>query len=105
VKYMLLINSSSTGTDEGSFEDWQLYDKAVKGAGIFVDGQSLADLTTATSVRVGADGERVVATDGPFAETREVLVPPPTGTRGNSPGPNVRTQAHVPYLTATENRT
>ncbi|MFD2349250.1 YciI family protein [Nonomuraea ferruginea] len=33
---------------------------------------SLADLTTATTVRVDAKGERAI-TDGPFAETREVL--------------------------------
>ncbi|KAB8193131.1 hypothetical protein FH608_022720 [Nonomuraea phyllanthi] len=76
MKYMLLINSAPTGADTAdacTFEDWQVYDKSVKEAGILVDGHSLADLTTATTVRVAPDGERTVATDGPFAETREVL--------------------------------
>lgn len=41
-------------------------------AGILVSGHSLADLTSATTVRVNARGERTI-TDGPFAETREVL--------------------------------
>jgi hypothetical protein len=74
---MLLIQSAAT-TDAGdaagrcTFEDWVAYDKAVKEAGIWVSGHSLADLTTATTVRVDAAGERIV-TDGPFAETREVL--------------------------------
>ncbi|AQA23878.1 YCII-related domain protein [Rhodococcus sp. MTM3W5.2] len=49
-----------------------VYDKQVSEAGIFVSGESLADLTTATAVRVGPDGQRTV-TDGPFAESREVL--------------------------------
>ncbi|HEX2314366.1 MAG TPA: YciI family protein [Thermomonospora sp.] len=52
--------------------DWMAYDKEVKEAGIFVSGESLADLVTATAVRVGPDDRRTV-TDGPFAETREVL--------------------------------
>ncbi|WP_239134122.1 YciI family protein [Rugosimonospora africana] len=77
---MLLIHSGAAGDDtsaiesesESFFQDWLNYDKAVKEAGIWVSGHSLADLTTATTVRVGPAGERTV-TDGPFAETREVL--------------------------------
>jgi hypothetical protein len=76
VKYMLLIYSAATDAGEPiagcSFEDWQVYDKAVREAGIVVDAHSLADLTTATTVQVDGTGERTV-TDGPFAETREVL--------------------------------
>lgn len=83
MKYMLLIHSGATtdatdaadateGADGGSFQDWVNYDKAVKEAGIWVSGHSLADLTTATTVRVGPTGDRTV-TDGPFAETREIL--------------------------------
>ncbi|WP_204018551.1 YciI family protein [Sphaerimonospora thailandensis] len=74
---MLLINSAPADLAEDvpgtSFEDWQVYDKTVKNSGIFVAGHSLADLTTATTVRVDRDGQRTIATDGPFAETREVL--------------------------------
>jgi hypothetical protein len=72
VKYMLLINAGSTENPGCEPSDWMVFDKEVKEAGVFVSGESLADLVTATTVRVGADGERTV-TDGPFAETREVL--------------------------------
>ncbi|ALC18419.1 YciI family protein [Streptomyces pristinaespiralis] len=76
MKYMMLINSGATdengGAAECGVEDWMAYDKAVRDAGILVSGESLADLVTATKVQVAADGERTV-TDGPFAETREVL--------------------------------
>jgi len=76
VKYMLLIHAGAV-TGDGRAEgctpaDWMAYDKQVHDAGILVSGESLADLVTATTVRVGADGRRTV-TDGPFAETREVL--------------------------------
>jgi hypothetical protein len=76
VKYMLLINAGAVDENGGAagcgVEEWMTYDKEVKEAGIFVSGESLADLVTATTVQVGQDGGRVV-TDGPFAETREVL--------------------------------
>ncbi|MFI0153614.1 YciI family protein [Streptomyces lydicus] len=76
MKYMLLINAGAVDENgaaaECSVEDWMTYDKEVKDAGIWVAGESLADLVTATAVRVGQDGRRTV-TDGPFAESREVL--------------------------------
>ncbi|GLZ41946.1 YciI family protein [Actinokineospora sp. NBRC 105648] len=76
MKYLLLINSGAVDDNGGAAEctvaDWQAYDEEVRGAGIWVSGESLADLVTATTVRVGPDGARTV-TDGPFAETREVL--------------------------------
>lgn len=76
MKYLLLINAGTVdangGAAECGIEDWMAYDKEVKEAGVFVSGESLADLVTATTVRVGQDGKRIV-TDGPFAETREVL--------------------------------
>src|SRR5687768_2488953 len=76
MKYMLLIIAGAaeeSGQAAGcTVEDWMAYDKQVKEAGIFVSGESLADLVTATTVQVDSDGRRTV-TDGPFAETREVL--------------------------------
>ncbi|MGW6915367.1 YciI family protein [Kitasatospora sp. NPDC054939] len=76
MKYMLLINAGAIdehgAAAECTVEDWMSYDKEVKDAGIWVSGESLADLVTATTVRVGQDGRRAV-TDGPFAESREVL--------------------------------
>ena len=72
MKYLLLINAGPGVADECDPQEWIDYDKTVRDAGIFVAGESLADLVTATTVRVGADGTRTVV-DGPFAETREVL--------------------------------
>ncbi|MFI5801807.1 YciI family protein [Streptomyces sp. NPDC051561] len=76
MKYMLLITAGAideTGNAaECTVEDWMAYDKEVEDAGIRVSSESLADLVTATRVRVGEDGKRTV-TDGPFAESREVL--------------------------------
>ncbi|MCX4964269.1 YciI family protein [Streptomyces sp. NBC_00654] len=76
MKYMLLIHSGAIDENGGAadctVEDWTDYDRSVRDAGILVSGESLADLVTATTVRVGPTGERTV-TDGPFAETREVL--------------------------------
>ncbi|WP_024876987.1 YciI family protein [Saccharomonospora piscinae] len=76
MKYMLLINAGAVG-DNGKapgceVEDWLAYHKEVQEAGVLVSSESLADLVTATAVRVDEDGRRTV-TDGPFAETREVL--------------------------------
>lgn len=68
MKYMLLIYS---GGAAGDFEAWVAYDKSVKDAGVYVSGESLTDVAQATTVRV--DGAERVVTDGPFAETREVL--------------------------------
>ncbi|TDC38488.1 YciI family protein [Micromonospora sp. 15K316] len=73
MKYMLLIYSGSADApDECTVEDWMAYDKEAREAGVVVSSHSLADLITATTVRVGSSGERTV-TDGPFAESREVL--------------------------------
>jgi hypothetical protein len=76
MKYMLLIIANAAdenGQAAGcTVEDWMTFDKEVREAGVFVYGESLADLVTATTVRVSPDGRRTV-TDGPFAETREVL--------------------------------
>ncbi|MEV4757110.1 YciI family protein [Micromonospora sp. NPDC049559] len=73
MKYLLMINAGTV--DDGpacDVEDWTAYDKELREAGVFVSGESLTDLVTATTVRIGQDGRRVV-TDGPFAESRELL--------------------------------
>ena len=48
------------------------FDKEINDSGVVVASESLADLVTATRVQVANAGQRTV-TDGPFAETREVL--------------------------------
>ena len=75
-QYMLLINIPSAGSpspDEGgpSTEDWFRYTQELQGAGVMVAGDALELVESATTVRV-RDGETLI-TDGPFAETKEVL--------------------------------
>lgn len=73
MKYMLLINAPSSDFDNGCTpSDWVQFGKEMQDAGVSVTGYPLADLTTATTVQVDDAGQRSV-TDGPFAETREVL--------------------------------
>src|SRR5918912_844437 len=56
---------------EKVMNEYWAYSNALNEAGASTGGDALQDSKTATTVRV-KDGERVV-TDGPFAETREVL--------------------------------
>ena len=77
MRYLLLIYSEeSTGAPDPAeaekvMNEYWAYSDAVSQAGVSQGGEALQDSRTATTVRV-KDGERVV-TDGPFAETREVL--------------------------------
>jgi hypothetical protein len=77
VNYLLLIygeeqtEQPSPEVAEQIMGEYWAFEKAVADAGVKVGGAALQPSPTATTVRV-KDGERVV-TDGPFAETREVL--------------------------------
>ncbi|MHB6912484.1 YciI family protein [Streptomyces sp. DB-54] len=77
MKYLLLINTPSPDSAEErpaegpTVEEFMAFEKAVSGAGVKLDGNAL-DTSNATTVRVRVNGERVV-TDGPFAETREIV--------------------------------
>jgi len=78
MRYLLLIYTEESSEmppqdepDKVMGEYWA-YEKAVGEAGVKQAGEALAPSASATSLRVKEDGERVV-TDGPFAETREVL--------------------------------
>ncbi|MEU5907884.1 YciI family protein [Micromonospora sp. NPDC047467] len=71
--FMSPVGPDGEAVDNGcTFEDWIRFDRDIKDAGVWVSGHPLQDLTTCTSVRVGPAGERTI-TDGPFAETRELL--------------------------------
>jgi hypothetical protein len=77
-QYMLLIYTPKEGEGALSPEEaaaespkWFEYTQALQDAGIMVAGDALQPVDTATSVRI-QDGETVVS-DGPFAETKEVL--------------------------------
>jgi len=77
MRYLMLIygeepaSPPSPEETDAEMAQWWAYDTAMKEAGVFVAGDALQPTQTATTVRVKGD-ERVV-TDGPFAETREVL--------------------------------
>ncbi len=78
MKYMLLIYGPpdevpAEGTPEAEAEmgQWFAYDRELRESGAFLGGDALYPASTATTVRV-RDGERTL-TDGPFAETKEVL--------------------------------
>jgi Uncharacterized protein conserved in bacteria len=78
MKYMLLIygaEPSEPPTEQAIQEvmdQYWAYEKAVADAGVRLGGDALQGRETATTVQVSDSGERLV-TDGPFAETREVL--------------------------------
>ncbi|HEC10653.1 MAG TPA: YciI family protein [Acidimicrobiales bacterium] len=78
MKYMLLLYSAeNAGPEMGSPEQaaemqaWFAYTEALVSAGALVAGDPLQGVDTATTVRV-RDGETSM-TDGPFAETKEML--------------------------------
>ena len=78
VKYMLLIYGArpteppSEEAIQQEMNEYWAYEKAVAEAGVKIASDALQGVETATTVQVKEDGDRVV-TDGPFAETREIL--------------------------------
>ncbi len=75
MRYMLLIYGPEMAPAGDSpmpdMEPWNAYTQWMIDTGIFRAGDPLAPSTTTTTVRV-QDGRRLT-TDGPFAETKEVL--------------------------------
>jgi len=78
MQYMLLIYGSGDSWETLTPEQQQeigaayfAFTEELQSAGKMVAGDALQPITTATSVRV-RDGE-TLTTDGPFAETKEVL--------------------------------
>ncbi len=70
MRYMLLIYTPPEGGDS-EMQEWFDYTRELQEAGVLVAGDPLDEVSSAVTVRV-RDGETLV-TDGPFAETREVL--------------------------------
>jgi hypothetical protein len=60
------------GPEDGVFDNWLEYTRALKEAGVLAGAEQLRETSTATSVRVRG-GERLL-TDGPFIETKEHLL-------------------------------
>ena len=77
MRYLLLIYTQETDVmpsdDEAaaSHAAYGAFTADIKARGLFQAGEALTPTTTATTVRV-VDGQ-VLATDGPFAETKEAL--------------------------------
>jgi hypothetical protein len=79
MKYVLLIAEEEGIRNEWSEEDqqadmakWFAYTEDLRSSGALVDGEALHDSTTATTVRV--EGGDTLTTDGPFAETKEIII-------------------------------
>jgi hypothetical protein len=75
-QYILLIyGPTDTGWTpeemEAEMPRWFEYTQALQDAGVMLAGEALQGVETATTVRV-RDGKRLTS-DGPFAETKEVL--------------------------------
>jgi len=75
-QYMLLIYGPADGgisPEEAAAEmpRWYEYTEGLRNAGVLVAGDALLGVEAATTVRV-RDGETQI-TDGPFAETKELL--------------------------------
>jgi len=81
-RYAALIYEPAEGAGQGTDEEWAAtmaeymeFTANAQAAGVVGGGEALQPPSTATTVHVqgGAKGGDVVTTDGPFAETKEVL--------------------------------
>jgi hypothetical protein len=79
-RYLFMIYGDEAREAEATPEDWDKmmvahrdWGHAVAASGAtIVAGEALQPTATATTIRAGADGSRLM-TDGPFAETKEAL--------------------------------
>ena len=74
MQYLLLIYENEADSDYGDqalMAEYGAFTQGIVQSGHFKAGDALQSVTTATTVRV-KDG-KTIATDGPFAETREQL--------------------------------
>ncbi len=78
MRYMLLIYEDPKASEQATEADWEkmmveynAFGEESHKAGVNKGGDALHPVTSATTVRV-RDG-RTLCTDGPFAETKEVL--------------------------------
>jgi hypothetical protein len=78
MEYLLLIygqeslwNEMSEAEKGQMIQDYYAFTESIRGSGHYKGGNPLQPIATATTVRV-RDG-KTMATDGPFAETREQL--------------------------------
>ncbi|MGI9528502.1 MAG: YciI family protein [Acidimicrobiia bacterium] len=79
-KYAALIYTPAETEGEGTPEEWQQvmadyveFGEKAGAAGVILGGEALEGTNTATTVRANGKGGDVITTDGPFAETKDVL--------------------------------
>jgi hypothetical protein len=80
-RYAALIYGAAEAQGQGTPEEleqvmveYNAFGEAARGAGVITGGEALHDTSTATTVHIPAGkGGEPVFTDGPFAETKEVL--------------------------------
>lgn len=75
-QYILLIHAPAQGGPppeelQAEMPRWFEYTQALQDAGVMLAGEALQGVETATTVRV-RDGKRLTS-DGPFAETKEII--------------------------------
>ena len=77
MKYMLTLIMPEGGYEDASPEDmkaemdrWAAFGQEAVEKGAFIAGEGLQESSTATTVTIPEQGDRVV-TDGPFAESKE----------------------------------
>jgi hypothetical protein len=76
-----LIYGPAEDEGQGTQEDWAAviaeyneFGEKAGAAGVVAGGEALQDTATATTIHVkGGKGGELITTDGPFAETKEVL--------------------------------
>jgi hypothetical protein len=77
MRYLLMIYAEETGANASPAEwaammqEYGAFNEWLQASGMHLGGEALKDVSDATTVAV-RDGRRIV-TDGPFAETKEVL--------------------------------
>jgi len=73
--YLTDQSAMADATEEemrGWMEAWTTFDREAIEAGVLIAGDALEDSSTATTLELKGDGEKVT-TDGPFAESKEQL--------------------------------
>ena len=79
--YAALIYTPAEAEGQGGPEEWAAvmaeyneFGEKAGAAGVIAGGEALQDTQTATTIRYeGGKGGQLTTTDGPFAETKEVL--------------------------------
>jgi hypothetical protein len=77
MKYMLVLIGEEGGWEDATPEQmkeemdrWAEFGQNLVDAGAYIAGEGLQESTTARTIRISDEGERLV-TDGPFAATKE----------------------------------